>query len=371
MKKLLFLFSFLFGTQAALFAQVPVYVSNTSGPSLCDGSAFLDSSVVVSNISWMGNGAVIQTGGTYIGNLCAGTYIVTYNTSNGTSMTSTFTIGSGSGNPCATLQLGATVTYASSASSCDGTALLSASGGTAPYSFTWNNVMVGPSMNNLCVGNYYCCVADANGCVTCDSVLVVDSSSVDSVLIFSNNPFPNGTVSGVLATASVEDCTLDFQNVGSASVTATIPLSIDSVLVTWSLYDTTGIAVAAYNVVYYVPAPNIGIFNLSLIVYCSQKSTNYNTIQINDQILIEQNSVVESLIDSIKVVNPMNEELKIFVPEAGSFHLTMHNLEGKKVFEQTPIANGWISFPMQHLEKGMYLLSVLDSDFQVIYQVVK
>lgn len=360
MKKLLLLFTLIVGTHAALFAQVPVYVTNTSSPAACDGYAYLDSSVVLTNISWMGNGAVIQTGGTYIWNLCAGTYIVSYNTSNGTSMTSTFTIGSGSGNPCSTLQLGATVTYASSATSCDGTALLNAYGGTAPYTYTWNNAMGGGFMNNLCVGSYYVCVADQNGCVTCDSVIVLDSSSVDSVLIFSNNPFPNGTVSGVLATSSVEDCTLDYQNVGSASVTATTPLSVDSVLVTWTLYDTTGIVVATYNVVYFVPAPNVGIFNLSLIVYCSQKSTNYNTIQVNDQIQIEQNNLVESLNTAFKVVNPLNEELKLFIPETGSFQITMHNLEGKKVFEQLTTSKGWLSFPVPHLEKGMYLVTILD-----------
>jgi hypothetical protein len=59
-------------------------------------------------------------------------------------------------------------------------------------------------------------------------------------------------------------------------------------------------------------------------------------------------------------VNPLNEELKLFIPEAGSFQITMHNLEGKKVFEQIATSNGWISFPMQHLEKGMYLVTILD-----------
>jgi hypothetical protein len=360
MKKLLLLLTLIFGTHAAMFAQVPVYVTNTSSPAACDGYAYLDSSVVITNISWMGNGAILQTGGTYIGNLCAGTYIVSYNTSNGTSMTSTFTIGSGSGNPCSTLQLDVTVTYASSASSCDGGVSLIAYGGTAPYTYTWNNAMGGGLMNNLCVGSYYVCVTDQNGCVSCDSVIVLDSSAVDSVLIFSNNPFPNGTVSGVLVTTSVEDCTLDYQNVGSATVTATTPLSIDSVLVTWTLYDTTGMVAATYNVVYFVPAPNVGIFNLSLIVYCSQKSTNYNTIQVNDQILIEQNNIVESLNTAFKVVNPLNDELKLYIPETGSYQLTICNLEGKRVFEHFVTSQGWISFPVQHLEKGMYLLTVFD-----------
>jgi hypothetical protein len=360
MKKLLLLFTLIFGTHAAMFAQVNVYVTNTSSPAACDGSAFLDSNVVATNISWMGNGAILQNGGTFIGNLCAGTYIVSYNTSNGTSMTSTFTIGSGSGNPCSSLMLDVTVNNASSASACDGSAQISAYGGNAPYTYTWNNGIFGINMNNLCVGSYYCCVTDANGCSTCDSVLVMDSSSFDSILIFNNNPFPNGTVAGILATSSVEDCTLDYQNVGSASVTATTPLSIDSVLVTWTLYDTTGLAVATYNVVYYVPAPSVGIFNLSLIVYCSQKSMNYNTIQVNDQILIEQNSLLATLHKDFKVVNPFNEELKLFIPEMGSYQLTMHNLDGKKVFEQFAISKGWISFPVQHLEKGMYMLTISD-----------
>lgn len=53
---------------------------------------------------------------------------------------------------------------------CDGSADVSASGGTSPYSYTWSNNATGTSVTGLCAGTYYVTVSDSNGC---DSVLPV------------------------------------------------------------------------------------------------------------------------------------------------------------------------------------------------------
>ena len=77
-------------------AQISVITQNTSAPASCDGSACLDSSAVgvvnQTSIYWAGGGSILQQGTYCIDSLCAGTYTVSY-TINGTSMTSTFTIG--------------------------------------------------------------------------------------------------------------------------------------------------------------------------------------------------------------------------------------------------------------------------------------
>jgi hypothetical protein len=73
------------------FAFAQVSVQNASGPAMCDGSAYLlDSNAVVSSISWQGNGSVIGTATFSVGNLCPGTYTVTYDAPN--TMTYTFTV---------------------------------------------------------------------------------------------------------------------------------------------------------------------------------------------------------------------------------------------------------------------------------------
>ena len=67
MKKEYFLKSFVFvaflfvsTTFTALFAQNSVYTNGVSSPSACDGSAYIDSNLVVVNTVWAGNGMIYQ-----------------------------------------------------------------------------------------------------------------------------------------------------------------------------------------------------------------------------------------------------------------------------------------------------------------------
>ncbi|HXH17590.1 MAG TPA: T9SS type A sorting domain-containing protein [Chitinophagales bacterium] len=46
----------------------------------------------------------------------------------------------------------------------NGAAIIAAAGGTAPYTFRWNNGMTGREIFNLVPGQYSCSVTDANGC---------------------------------------------------------------------------------------------------------------------------------------------------------------------------------------------------------------
>lgn len=349
-------------TTNVVFAQPQVYTQNTSSPAACDGVAWIDSTFNSSTTQWMGGGAILQTGGLYIYNLCPGTYVVSATSFLGGSFTLTFSIGSGNTNPCANFSLSVSNTDATTSTSCDGTAQAFVTGGTAPYAYTWSQGATTSAINNLCIGTYQICATDANGCVTCDNATIGDASALDSVLVFNNNPFPGGVVTGVLTADSLEDCTIDYQNIASGSVTNSVVIGTDSLLVTWTLLDSTGAVAATYNVVYNIPNAASGIYGLTLVVYCSQKAMNYNTIVINDQVMLGANELNILNEDGITVINPFNHQLEIRLSSVSSGLIQLVNFAGQLVLTSDYTDTDNIVLNTEMLPQGVYVLSVINEN---------
>ena len=277
-------------------AQINVLTQNTSAPSTCDGSACLDSSAVgvvnQTSIYWAAGGAILQQGTYCIDSLCAGTYTVTYSV-NGSSMTSTFTIGSGSGNPCAGLTASLSIQSASSASSCDGSVTCIVTGGAFPYSYQWSNGETPNTASNLCGGTSICCyVADANGCTTtvCDSISFQGQTSGggDTLIISGNGGCNNSVGSAVM---QLEDCTFDFNSVDTAYLSNVVlgTNPTDSSIVLWVFVDTNGVSTTISSV---APAMNTtGCYDYTLILFCSQKSTNIKYIFVNGQYTYQSSDI--------------------------------------------------------------------------------
>ena len=157
-----------------------VSTSNTSAPGTCDGTAVLLDSINVDPISiyWSGNGTVIQQGYYYIYGLCPGIYTVTYVNSLGVSQTVTFEILSGTSNPCSGFSATIFSVPSTDPTSCNGIIEVSVAGGTAPYTYSWNNSTLsgGAVLQNVCPGSYYCVITDANGCSYTVQTFVADST---------------------------------------------------------------------------------------------------------------------------------------------------------------------------------------------------
>lgn len=147
-----------------------VAVSNTSGPT----SATITSSNVTCNGACNGTvTSITPVGGTapytYLwthngqttanqSNLCAGTYFVQITDANGCSLTQSVTI-----TEPASLATNQTV-MAATCGLCDGSITIAPSGGTAPYSVSWNTGSSALSLINLCAGIYSVQITDATGC---------------------------------------------------------------------------------------------------------------------------------------------------------------------------------------------------------------
>lgn len=105
-----------------------------------------------------------------IANVPAGSYTVTVTDGIGNAATATVVIN----------QPTEVVTFISTNNaSCgtpNGSAVLSVTGGTAPYTFLWSNGSTAPQIGNLQPGVYWVSVVDANGCVASDSAFVAGGS---------------------------------------------------------------------------------------------------------------------------------------------------------------------------------------------------
>ena len=135
--------------------------------------------------SWS-NGATTQS----ISSLLAGTYNVTVTDANGTSATSSTTINS----PTA---LSATLSQinVSCAGKNDGNVNITATGGTAPYTFA-------PSMSALAAGSYSFTVTDANGCTTTLSSTITEPVILQATFTQTNVSCNGGNDGKVLITPS-------------------------------------------------------------------------------------------------------------------------------------------------------------------------
>jgi len=364
MKKLLTILTLLFTLlmSSSSFGQNLVWATNTSGPAACDGSAYIDTNVVVTNQIWTGGGAVLQNGGDSISGLCAGTYILTYTDFFGNNLTVTFIIGSGGVNPCAGLIASVTTTDATDLVTCDGTATAMGLGGSAPYVYQWSNGQVGGAIGNLCVGTYDCIVTDANGCTSNGSGYVADASAgaMDSILIFVNNSYPGVGVIDTLSLSTIEDCTIDYGSVGSASITNYTYLTVDSLMITWTLLDTNGLIVAVYNIPTFISNPAAGVFSATLIVFCSQKNIDINTIKITDQVYLNpaEMGIIETSISEFSVVNPFNNVIQVVLNDNSAGSITLLDMNGRRVLAGNFNNESIINLDAVNVQSGIYILKV-------------
>jgi len=165
-------------TQPALLS-----VSITATNVTCNGSGNGSANATVSGgttpytYSWS-NGSSFPT----IVGLSPGNYSLTVTDQKGCTATSTVSI---------TQPVALTTTVASSNitcnSICNGTATLSASGGSTAYSYSWlAGGQTTSTISALCVGNYFGTVTDANGCTSSQTVSITQPTAISPTLTTTN-----------------------------------------------------------------------------------------------------------------------------------------------------------------------------------------
>lgn len=140
-------------------------ITNPTGPGATNGSITATASGGATPYTFNLNGGAFQSSGTF-NNLGAGTYTIIAKDNNGCQGTANFTLTAP--NPCSgvTIIVNGTVTNPSPAGASNGSITTSASGGTAPYTYSLNGgaFQASGTFNNLVAGSYTVTARDNNNC---------------------------------------------------------------------------------------------------------------------------------------------------------------------------------------------------------------
>lgn len=148
-------------------------------------------------------------------NLCAGTYDVDITDANGCTVTDQVSISS-SGGPSGQ---NVAITPPSCPGACDGSATVTVSGGTPPYSYFWVTLPAsGSTQNNLCAGHYIVQASDATGCSVDIEFDIVDLNPITAVETINPNTcgLCDGSIS-VLAAGGLPPYTYNWSSGGAAA----------------------------------------------------------------------------------------------------------------------------------------------------------
>ncbi|MFH1320920.1 MAG: SprB repeat-containing protein [Bacteroidota bacterium] len=186
-------------TMNAVINEPPLLIANiTSSTDITcyganDGSATVTSSGGIAPYTYLWNDGMTQTT-TMATSLSPGNYTVTVTDANGCITTASVMITE----PPLLIASITSITNISCNGLCDGSATLTASGGTPPYTYFWNTTpfQTGTTATGLCPGNYTVSVVDANDCNTTAGVTITEPPVLTGSITSFNNVSCNGVNDG-------------------------------------------------------------------------------------------------------------------------------------------------------------------------------
>ena len=184
---------------------VSATISGSSNPTcngFADGSATSAASGGTSPYTYSWSNATTAANAS---NLAAGTYSVTITDANGCTDSASIILLQ----PAALIASAAVTNNPSCNGFADGSASSSASGGTLPYTYTWNTGATTANVSSLVAGAYSVTITDANGCTDSASVTLSQATSLVASVVVNNDPLCFGDFNGS-ATASASGGTAPY-----------------------------------------------------------------------------------------------------------------------------------------------------------------
>ena len=227
------------------------------------------------------------------------------------------------------------------ANSEDGTAFVTATGGTPPYQYLWSTLETTPAIENLIPGRYSVLVTDANDCQRVGTCVIVPDGCRLSIYVTGTNSNTNSIYSGTgTATVHVEDGNPPYNylwNNGETGTTITnLPIGTYSVLVEET--NNPMCAMWGFYTVYGPNGPNTATSELThTVTICPNPAFDF--VQIDGDVNIEKVSVYDmtgKMMLDIPIDNTC-AEINVSALSAGVYLIRLQTSKGmleKKIVKQ-------------------------------------
>ncbi|MBI2966624.1 MAG: SBBP repeat-containing protein, partial [Bacteroidetes bacterium] len=208
-----------------------VTATDATCPGCTDGSATVIASGGTSPYSYLWSNGATNSIAAALG---SGSYTVTVTDVNGCTVTAQSVVSE----PACGMSLSVTSTNISCYGAGDGSATVTASGGTIPYSYLWSNGDTSVGSGQLAVGNYTVTVTDSSGC-TATAMAIITEPSVLAITISQSNVSCYGQCDGV-ATISATGGTPPYSFLWSTGSTDNPYSNLCNGLYTATITDANG-----------------------------------------------------------------------------------------------------------------------------------
>lgn len=220
--------------------------------------------------SWAPGGATSNA----IFNISAGTYTITITDNNGCVVQNNVTITQ----PALPVSVSATSTSITCNGGNNGTITSNGAGGTAPYTYELNpGTLTGQTVGSLIAGNYTTTVTDNNGCMTTNTVNVIEPAPIVPAPTSTNSTCgnPNG-IGAVTVTGGIAPYTYSWTPIASTNTLVTGLLAGAYTITVTDANNCTGMAILLVND---TGGPNTSIFSVTN-VSCNGGSDGTATAQV-------------------------------------------------------------------------------------------
>ncbi|MBS1634743.1 MAG: gliding motility-associated C-terminal domain-containing protein [Bacteroidetes bacterium] len=235
----------------ALSASITATSAASCGSSNGNATVFASGGTAGYTYNWAPSGGTAATSAS----VAAGSYTVTVTDAKGCTKTAMATINSAGGPTLSVVSQASVNCYGANS----GSATVSASGGTGPYTYTWNpGNLNGSSQSSLSAGVYTIQVADAGSCISSGTLSIMQPSAALSATL-SSSPATCGQSNGsasIVISGGTPSYTFSWSPVsGSGTSMSSLPAGSYSVLVT----DSKGCNTTANTIVTSTSGPTVTV----------------------------------------------------------------------------------------------------------------